>query len=74
MFIKCVTKDKRNVNVSTTNIREIEYKDGNYVRIFYLDNNVISFTYNPNSFSFKTDYILDSKEIDNLIYEINLLV
>lgn len=74
MFLKCITKDKVNVNINTIGIREIKYKEGSYIRIYYMDNSVISFTYNPNSFSFKTDHVLDSKSIDQLIYEINQLV
>lgn len=72
MFLKCQTKDGRNVQISLENIKEIESKPNSFIRITYTDGTITSLTYNPNSFGFQTTYTLDIKEINNLIHELKL--
>lgn len=71
MLLHVQTKDKCNVHLDLNDIRNIESKTGNYIRIHYRDGKTISLAYNNTSFDFKVDYIVDIQEINRLITELD---
>ena len=70
MLLHAQTKDKCNIHLDLNDVRSIESKQGNYIRIHYRDGNTTSLAYNNTSFDFKVDYIVDIQEINRIIIEL----
>lgn len=75
MLLKFETKQKQMVDLNLDNMKKIEHKVSNYVRIYFNDGTEINLSYNSKVFSksFITDYELTIAQLNNLITEIQLM-